>query len=160
MKPTMFLPILLLLFTSGCPLLAPEPFVPEPDDCTSPRALDGIESIEVGHTESGAFVPWQDGQPVELTYGPQGGSMVGVVLSVRGRNLPACMAHSMSLASSEIDPLALTNHPVQTYGSVDDTRLTMPIWLIIMGPDPQPGDRLDLVLQVGEIEVRRSLVIL
>ena len=88
MKPTMFLPIALLLFTAGCPFVGSGEFVPEPDDCTSPRALAGIESVEIGHVEADAFVPWAEGQPVELTYGSQGGAMLGVILSVRGRDLP------------------------------------------------------------------------
>jgi hypothetical protein len=159
MKPTLLLPIALLLFTSGCLFLGPEEFVPEPDDCSSPRALDGIDTIEIGHTESNEFVPWQDGQLVELTYGPQGGAMLGVVLSVNGRNLPACMEHSMTLTSPMVDPLAVTSHPVQTYDGAGDTRVTRPIWMIFAGPEPLPGDPLDLVLQVGELEVHRSLVV-
>lgn len=159
MKPTMFLPIALLLFTAGCPYVGPGDFVPEPDDCTSPRALEGIESIEIGHTEADAFVPWVDGQPVELTYGPQGGPMLGVILSVRGRNLPACMAHDMTLATPDIDPLAVTSYPVQTYEGAGDTRITRTIWLIINGPGDAPGTPLDLVLQVGDLEIHRSLVV-
>lgn len=160
MKPSLFLPIALLLFTSGCPLMPPQESVPEPDDCSSPRALDGIESVELGHTESGAFVPWQDGRSVEVTYGPQGGAMLGVILSVHGRDLPACMAHTMTLSTPAIDPLAVTNHAVQTYDGAGDTRITRTIWLIFAGPDPQPGDPLELTLQLGALELRRTLVVL
>ncbi len=159
MKPTLLLSITLLLFTGGC-LLGPVESAPEPDDCASPRALDGVESVEIGHTESGEFVPWQEGQAVELTYGSQGGTMLGVVVSVRGRDLPACMSHDMTLTSSEIDPLAHTGHPVQTYESAGETRITKPIWMIFAGPDPQPGEPLDLTLQVGDLEIQRTLQVL
>lgn len=159
MKPTMFLPIIPLLFAAGCLFLGPEEFTPEPDDCSSPRTLDGIESVEIGHTESGEFVPWQDGQPVEITYGPQGGPMLGVVMSVRGRDLPSCMAHTMTLASAEIDPLASTSFPVQTYDDASDTRITRTIWMIFAGPPPAPGQGLALTLQLGDLELERSLVV-
>jgi hypothetical protein len=159
MKPTMFLPIALLLFTAGCLFVGSGESVPEPDDCTSPRALEGIESVEIGRIEADAFVPWVNGQPVELTYGSQGGAMLGVILSVRGRDLPACMAHDMTLATPDIDPLAVTSYPVQTYEGAGDTRITRMIWLILNGPEPAPGTALDLELQLGDLALQRTLVV-
>ena len=156
MKPTLFLSITLLLFTGGC-IWGGGESVPEPDDCTSPRALDGVESVEIGHMEGDDFVPWPNGQAVELTYGPQGGAMLDVVLSVRGRDLPSCMAHSMTLASPEIDPLAHTGHSVRTYQGAGETRITSPIWMIFAGPDPLPGDVLDLTLELGPVQIQRTL---
>lgn len=159
MKPTLFLSIALLLFTGGC-ILFPVESAPEPDDCTSPRALDGIESIEIGHTESGQFVPWQDGAPVELTYGPQGGTMLGVVVSLRGQDLPACMAQAMTISTAEFPDISSYNGPVNTYPDVDGTRITKPIWMIFYGPEPLPGDPIDLTLTVGDVELHRTLEIL
>lgn len=160
MKPTLLLPIALLLFTSGCPFMGPGGSTPEPDDCTSPRALDGIESIEIGHTEDGAFVPWEDGAAVALTYGPQGGTMLGVVLSVRGRDLPQCMEQRMTLSTAEFPELSTDYSAVNTYPDVDGTRITRPIWLILYGPEPLPGESVDLTLTVGDIELHRTLEIL
>lgn len=160
MKPTLFLSIALLLFSAGCPFMGPGGNVPEPDDCTSPRALDGIESIEIGHTESGQFVPWQDGAPVELTYGPQGGTMLSVVVSLRGQDLPACMAQTMTLSTAEFPEISSYNGPVNTYPDVDGTRITKPIWMILYGPEPLPGEAIDLTLTVGDIELHRTLEIL
>ena len=70
------------------------------------------------------------------------------------------MSHDMTLASPDIDPLAVTSYPVQTYEGAGDTRITRKIWLILNGPEPAPGTALDLVLQVGDIEIQRSLVVL
>jgi hypothetical protein len=156
MKPTMFLSIVLLLSTNGC-LIEPAPPPPEPDDCTSPRALDGIESIEIGHMDGDAFVPWQDGQPVELTFGPQGGAMLAVVLSVSGRDLPECMLHTMQI-TLEFGPAAFTEHPVNTYEGPGGTRVTGPIWMIFDGEYPVHDDPMDLTLRIGDLALERTLV--
>jgi hypothetical protein len=158
MKLIPLLPLSIVLVTSGC-LLGPGDGPPPPDDCSSPRALDGIETIEVGVLQNDVFVPWQEGQDVELTYGSQGGAMLGVVLSLRGSDLPACMPHTMKLRGPSGSRLAGTEYPVRTYPVSDDTRATATIWMIFEGMDPEPGNQLELVLQVGGLEVRRALQI-
>ena len=164
MKPISLVALSILLVT-GCIIdrggSLPPP--PPPDDCSAPRALDGIESIEVGvvQEDSGSFVPWQDEAKVELTRGLQGGTMLGVVLSLRGSNLPACMQHSMELRGrSGGGVLANTDYSVKTYAENDGTRITSTVWLIIDDSSyTRQGDQLELTLHVGQLEVRRSLMV-
>ena len=162
MKSISLLGLSILLLTSGCPF-GPGFQPPPPDDCSSPRALDGITSIEVGALQPGdgasVFVPWQDGEIVERTSGAQGGTMLGVMLSLRGSNLPSCMRHDMELTWNG-DLLASTDYPVNTYAEADGTRATSPIWLVFDDSMyPEQGDELELVLHVGGFEIRRTLVI-
>jgi hypothetical protein len=157
MKPMSLLPLTILLVTSGCPF-GPAPGPPPPDDCSNPSVLDGIDTIEVGALQNDTFVPWLDGQAVELTFGSQGGSMLGVALSLRGSDLPRCMQHTMELTGQEGIVLAGTDYPVRTYPGSDGTRTTATIWMIFEGPDPLPGEQLELVLHVGNFEIRRALL--
>jgi hypothetical protein len=156
MKPMSLLPLTILLVTSGCPF-GPVDGPPPPDDCSSPSALDGIDSIEVGALQNGTFVPWQDGQAVELTSGSQGSDMLGVALSLSGSDLPRCMRHTMELAGQDGLALAGSDYSVRTYPGSGDTRTTAMIWMIFEGEDPMPGEQLELVLHVGSLEIRRFL---
>jgi hypothetical protein len=156
MKPMSLLPLTILLVTSGCPF-GPPPGPPPPDDCSNPSALDGIDAIEVGALQNDEFVPWQDTQAVELTYGSQGGTMLGVALSLSGSDLPRCMLHTMELTGPDGTLLAATDYAVTTYPGRDGTRTTATIWMIFQDVEPLPGARLDLELHVGGLEIRRSL---
>lgn len=162
MKPTSLVALSILLVT-GCITDPGGSSPPPPDDCSAPRALDGIESIEVGVMQegSGSFVPWEDEAMVELTFGLQGGTMLGVVLSLRGSNLPACMQHSMELRGGYGGGvLANTNYSVKTYAEGDGTRVTSTVWLIFDDSSyARQGDQLELTLHVGQLEVRRSLMV-
>lgn len=162
MKPMSLLALSILLVTGGC-ILGPGDELPEPDDCSSPNGLAGIEAIEVGTMEEinyvSRFVPWQGIDVVELSHGSQGGTMLGVVLSLRGGSLPACMRHSMELTWNG-NRLASTEYPVRTYPVQGGTRKTGTIFLIFEdGMYPEQGDELELVLQAGSFEIRRSLLI-
>lgn len=159
MKPMSLLALPLLLLT-GCPF-GPVPGPPPPDDCSSPGALDGIEEIEVGTIDprTDDFVPWPDDTNVETTLGGQGGSMLGVVLSLRGSDLPACVQHTMELhGSSGIEPMARTDYPVRTYSGRDDTRVTTTVWLIFSGETPFQ-EQVWLTLRIGDLELTRSLLV-
>jgi hypothetical protein len=161
MKPMSLLALSILLVTGGCPFGPVDP-PPPPDDCGSPGALDGVESIEVGTLEpgTGAFVAWQDGANVELTHGSQGGAMLGVVLALRGSGLPACVRHTMELRGRfGGETMARTDYPVRTYLARGGIRITNPVWLIFSGQEPGQNDQLALTLQVDDFEVSRSLVI-
>lgn len=157
MKPMQLLALSILLVTGGCPF-GPGDRPPPPDDCSSPRAVDGIDAIEIGAMDGDTFVPWQEGEIVDLTYGSQGGTMLGVVLSLRGSNLPACMSHEMELRALDGLQVARTEYPVRTYAVPDGTRATSTVWMIFDAYTEQ-GDRLELTLHVGDLEVRRSVLI-
>ena len=157
MKTMSLLPLTILLFTAGC--LGPGDGPPPPDDCSNPSALDGIDTIEVGAMQDGAFVPWQDGEVVDLTYGSQGGAMIGVALSLRGSDLPRCMPHTIDLIGQDGRLAASSDYPVRTYSGSDGTRNTATIWMVFPGQDPLPGEQLELELHVGSFEIRRSLLI-
>jgi hypothetical protein len=154
MRPMSLLPLTILLVTSGCPAV---PGPPPPDDCSNPSALDGIDAIEVGALQNDEFVPWQDAQAVELTYGSQGGTMLGVALSLSGSELPPCMPHTMELTGPDGRVLAVTDYPVRTYPGSDGTRTTATIWMIFQDFEPGPGEQLDLELHVGSLEIYRLL---
>ena len=156
MKPMSLLPLSILLVTSGCPF-GPVDGPPPPDDCSATSALEGIDNIEPGVLQDGTFVAWEDGEVVGLTYGSQGGAMLGVALSLRGSDLPACMPHTMELRGQDGGFLAGTEYPVRTYPVSDDTRATAMIWMILEGEYPLSGDQLELVLQAGGFEIRRAL---
>jgi hypothetical protein len=161
MKPMSLLALSMLPFLGGCPF-GPGSQPPPPDDCSSPGALDGIEAIEVGTIDpsTDAFVPWQDDANVYLTHGAQGGTMIGVVLSLRGSELPACMRHTMELRGRFNDTvMARTDYPVRTYPARDGTRVTTTVWLIFSDYYPDQGDQVSLALQVGDLEVSRALLI-
>lgn len=163
MKPMSLLGLCLLL-VPGCFLVPEEPDTPPPDDCGSPGSLDGIDAIELGSIDpndaAAGFVPWQENQNVDLTYGLQGGAMVGVVLELHGSDVPGCVRHSMELRGRYGGGvLASTEYPVKTYPESDGTRRTKIIWLIFEDAYPEQGDQLTLALQVGDIEVSQSIVI-
>lgn len=163
MKPMSLVALSLVLVTGGCFLNLDDPPPPPPDDCSAPGALGGITSIELGAMEeSGSmtvFAPWQEGERVTPVVGSQGGSMLGVVLSMRGSNVPACVEHRMRLRlESSGELVAGTSYPVRTYAVTDDIRATTTVWLIFEQYVPS-GEALSLTLQVGDLELSRGLVL-
>ena len=56
---------------------------PDADDCAAPGAVTAGAVLELGGA-TGDFVPWADGDVVPLTWGPQGGSMVGLRIRIAG----------------------------------------------------------------------------
>jgi hypothetical protein len=161
MKPTLLVSLAMVLVTGGCILDPGSSGPPPPDDCSSPRALEGIESVELGLMDDtqGVFVPFEDYDSVPKIYGPQGGAMIGAAVLVRGTDLPGCMQHSLEAVLPGIGVVAASNYPVATYPSVEGTRITRPIWLVFDFEEPQPGEAIELVLRLGGFEVRRTVVV-
>jgi hypothetical protein len=167
MKLPLMLLLPLALLAGGCPLFLlddPESF--EPDDCSSPRALDGVDAIELGALARvdgrDVFVPWADDELVDITVGIQGGSMLGVALRLRGSNVPACVDHRMVLRYAEAQErqLASTWYPVRTYSQPDGTRITGTMWMIFNGAVPRPGEVVELHVQMGSFAEQRRLQII
>ncbi|ACY18982.1 hypothetical protein [Haliangium ochraceum] len=154
---------------SGCILLPIEGGDPgpAPDDCTSPRALDGLSEVEVGEliyeSSEPYFLAWNSGDEVTYTRGLQGADMLGVMVRLRGEALPACADHDMELRSNS-GLLASSQHPVTTYESpgnpADELRETRTIWMIFDDQGPASGTEATLTLRIGNTTLTRELVLL
>jgi hypothetical protein len=130
---------------------------PEPDDCSSATQDGPVDLIELGGPDEDAFVPWTDGSITTVTYGPQGGAMIGVRLRARGAGAPPCLAQTTMVASAAGDSLASASHPVNTYEESGASRVTRTIWLILDDEVPGPGESIVVTTSAGRVTASKTL---
>jgi hypothetical protein len=129
---------------------------PDPDDCAAPGAVTAGAVLELGDVE-GDFVPWVDGDAVPLTWGPQGGSMVGLRLRFAGDGVPACVEqHTIATVAPTSDGHG--QFPVRTYEDGPGARLTKTVW-VPFDEDPEPGEEVVVTTTAGTLSVTRTLVL-
>jgi hypothetical protein len=120
-------------------------------DVGSSCAMAGSGAIvEVGAGTFQRFEPLPDGSAVRWTYGPQGGTMLGLVIRLGG-TASECMAHETVLFDDAGHELARTGEPVRPGNNV--------IFLILEEPVPGSGSALHVASDVGGVHVALTLFV-
>jgi hypothetical protein len=146
------------LFLTGC-IFGPcqQNGPPPPDKCDHPT-MGSVSSLEIGPagaTEGAAFVPWKDGDVVQLTQGGQGSEMTAVRLHLTGADVPSCVDQTTRFLDGPME-IAVKSVPLTTYPD-GDGRSTTPLWI----PASFPGSGQALVVHVeaaGQVAERTLFV--
>jgi hypothetical protein len=134
---------------------------PTPDACDHPADV-AADSVEIGTGDDAAFVPIHDGDVIQPIHGPQGGTMIPILLHFTGANTPACVTQSTVLWRPTADlggptadlgnfheDLATSSSPLKTYAQPDGSFLTKPNYLIFSGY-ALPGDAITITVETGQ----------
>jgi len=122
--------------------------VPEPDSCEGGGDAGEVTAVSFGGPTEGDFVEWSEGEQVFLTIGGQGTAMLGVRLRLSGPTVPECLAHQTELWADG-GRIAGDSIPVHTYDDARGGRTTLPMFLILDGPEPAPGDPIEVRTTIG-----------
>lgn len=144
--------ILAALLAAACDHMNNGP--PDPDDCAAPGAAPAIAALELGPA-TGDFVAWNDGDAVPLTWGPQGGSMVGLRIRLVGDGVPECVDQHTS-ATVAPSSNGHEEFPVRTYEDGAGARLTKVVW-VPFDDDPAAGTQVVIATEIGSLSVTRML---
>jgi hypothetical protein len=124
------LPVLAILafLLAACGPAEPLPAdIPVADECASPGS-GALGSLQIGSRQD-PFVPFADGDPVEMVYGSQGGAMIPMRLRVTGEALPSCLPMEISIDGPH-DLFGTSTAPLATYEERDGSRITGPLFVI------------------------------
>jgi hypothetical protein len=129
---------------TGCP-----PGVPVADVCDRPNS-ERVESLELGRASlDSVFEAWEEGDEIEVVYGPQGDAMVALRYRVRGSNL-ACISQHTILRHQEEEPMAEDVTALRVYREAEDVYLTETHWVVIRyDAAPATGTLFELEAEVG-----------
>ncbi len=143
-----------VLALCGCP--GPNSGIPEPDSCIDP-GVAAIDTLELGAaTVDSVFEPWQDGEPLTMVIGPQGGAMFAMRLRLRG-TVGDCIRQRTTVDDGSIDPLADDNEAIKIYEQDDGSYVTNDHWVILFGPMPDVGATIQIATTIDGVSETRSM---
>jgi hypothetical protein len=115
------------------------------DSCEWPDA-ESIQRVEIGReTDDAAFAAWEDGDVVEVVWGPQGGAMVAVRYRVEGESLD-CMPQHTAIRDAAGTYVLESTRPLRLYPEGEGVYMTQPHWLRFP-PDHEPRAQTSLELE-------------
>lgn len=152
--------IALLAFPSLGMFCGPAPAPPEPDDCSAPGE-EPIAALALGpeRLEGQGFEAWGESDTAYITYGAQGGQMLGVALELGGAGTPACVAQR-SEVRQDGRVLVEEDVPLKTYVEQDGARATQTLWLIFDDDTAPPlGSELEVTSEAGGMTASAHLTV-
>ena len=130
---------------------------PEPDDCGDPGSGAVIATLEIGPDGSGAFVPWQDGETVPITYGPQGGAMILLRIRATGTALADCMLQTTHISGDAgLSELGSNETALRWYDDPGGGRATRTAY-VILDREPNLAEQVHVETTVLGVTAMRTL---
>ena len=121
-------------------------------------ACRDVEEADLDHFEIGAegpsFAPWLDGDTASVDLGIQGLHMIVVREHVHGDHLPRCMRQRTTVELEQA-MVGLYEGAVNTQAEGERVAVTEPIFAVISGRIPQPGEDGVVTREVGGQRVSR-----